>query len=195
MQVFRRRGVGLRLVGNLSLTIGGEFMVGKREWVRDLEEKQAENLIRNDDVQEISASHKKILDDGIGGLWEEIKHELQETIANTELQRVRFTTAIESKNALQISAYHSLSADPIRVIVVVFQPNKYKFEVMENGRPAGNPVFVSVSKGNLAILNQNGIIAYDAVRISMAAAVCRALLEPFLQAFADDSSLSTWNRL
>jgi hypothetical protein len=193
-QSSRRSVVGLRFA--LSFTLRGEIMAGKPEWLRDLEEKQSARLIADNQAQEINASHKKILDAEIGTLWERVKQGLQEIVSSAELQGLRFTTAPEGENSLLISASSIRAVTPNRVIVIVPHLTKYKFEVMENGRPTGTAVFVAVSDGRSAILDsRNELIRYDEKTSSMADAICQTLLEPFMRDYANSSGLSIWKRI
>ena len=168
-------------------------MVGKPGWLRELEEKQSAKLIADSQAQEISASHKTILDAEINDLWERVRKGLEEIVASTELHAVRFATSREGENSLQISAHPSTNQN--RVIIVLFQPSKYAFEVMENGRLQGS-VFVVVSNRRLAISDGHNDIPRNEMT-GLPDAICQQLLEPFLRSYVDESwtTLGTWKRL
>jgi len=187
----RRSGIGFRLVGNLSFTLGGELMVGKPEWLRELEEKQSAKLIADSQAQEISASHKRILDAEINDLWERVRKRLEEIVASAELHGVRFATNRDGENILHVSAHPSASANPSRVITVIFQPSKYAFEVMERGR-VEKSVFVVVSNGKLALSDGHNDIPRNEMD-GLDDVICRRLLEPFMQTYTQEASV--WQRL
>jgi hypothetical protein len=198
-QSFLRRVAGFRYAVNLSFTLKGEIMIGKPDWLRGLEEEQSAKLIAENNAKEISASHKKILDTEIGSLWIDVRRNLQEIAQGAELHGVRFATKPEGVNALVITA-DGIGANKTivgsRTMMVWVSPEEYKFHVMENGRPSGPVVFVSVSDGKLAISDGlNEPIRYDEKRYSMADAICRKLLEQFFRDLAGSSGSSAWNRL
>ena len=154
-------------------------MVGKPDWMRKIEEEQAAKLIASDRADELAASKKAILSSRATDIWKAIKEKIT-AVHEIELRGVRFS-ADDGGNT--ITVYAIPDEQPKEVLHIAFDRQHYKFAQLDKIGRVALSLYLGVSGGKLALLDEQGNeISCDVQGI--ADEVSQRLLEPLLRQYA-----------
>ncbi len=178
---------GLRFFVRFSFAAGGEIMSGKPDWLRNLEEQRTITLIRNNQANEIAASHKEILQTRASDVWSKVKQSVSSTVDEAEFPGFTLSSQPAGNTAIQISVFRE-GEGMQRYFHVRFVPEHYRFEVIaQDGKTRLVTLFLIVRDGRLALSNGSETLP-DSTIDGLVASICQKLLEPALRSYLEVQS-------